>query len=381
MTDWYKSSWKRLRSSFDRSLLKELVDSKQAKIQKVQARIRDACTKCMAENINHLYTRDQALEDQRASEARIKAHMDEYFLRLGATAKRSLTDQCVSERWQDPDQTFRNQASRQLEMTDRLPASTSHQSSEDCYLKEDIKLHAWHLQEYLQDDLIALLIQRALGKNVKMEVFQRLQLWNKTDGAQTLWIHGKSHVRCPSKSTLLSAFMIHLTQQAKVPGATYFCELEDEDTEPGGLVRMLYSLIFQIISVLADDFRATLDFRKERFMTLDKSRGLVRPAITLLKDLLTVCPPYVTVIIDGLQILDNGNPENLALLREIVHTLHSPGRHVVLDCPATIKTLYTTDGFTDAFTSLADDEVLNATTFIEENEALFNAGTINLGFL
>ena len=58
MTGWYKSSWKRLRSSFDRSSLKELVDSKQAKIQKVQARIRDACTKCMAENINHLYTRD-----------------------------------------------------------------------------------------------------------------------------------------------------------------------------------------------------------------------------------------------------------------------------------------------------------------------------------
>ncbi|SLM41529.1 hypothetical protein LPUS_12595 [Lasallia pustulata] len=175
--------------------------------------------------------------------------------------------------------------------------------------------------------------------------------------------------------------MLHLTQQTKVPIAAYFCELEDEDTEPGGLVRMLYSLISQIISALPDEFQASLDFSKERFMTLDKSRASVRPAIALLKDLLTVCPPYVTFVIDGMQIVDNGNHENLALLSEVVQTLHSPGKHVVLGSPATIKTLYTTDGFTDAFTSLEDDEVLNATTFVEEDEAYFNAGTVNTGFL
>ena len=381
MTGWYKSSWKRLRSSFDRSSLKELVDSKQAKIQKVQAKIRDACTKCMAENINHLYTRDQALEDQRASEARIKAHMDEYFLRLGATAKRSLIDQCISESWEDPHQTFRIQAPGQIAMIDCLPSRPSDEFAERLYLKEDIKLHAWHLQEDFQDDLIALLIERALGNAVKLGIFQRLQQWNQTKGTQTLWIHDKAHVRCPSKNTLLSAFMVHLTRQAKVPVAAYFCEIEDEDTEPGGLIKMLYSLIFQIISALADDFRTTLDFSKDRFTTLDRSRGSVHPAIALLKDLLTVCPPYITFIIDGLQILDNGNFENLTLLRGFVHTLHSPERHVVLGSPATIKTLYTTDGYTDAFTSLGDDEVLNATTFVEEDEAFFNAGTINVGFL
>ena len=383
MTAWYKSSWKRFRSSFDRSTLQELVDSKQAKIQKIQGRIRDACTKCMAENINKMYTRDQALEDQKGSEARIKALMETHLTRLGAMAKQCVTDQFVGERWEDPQHTFRSQASgQQIRMMAQLPATPSrHFDPQKSYLKEDIKLHAWHLRDYLQDDLITLLIERALGNTVKLEVFQRLQQWSKADGTQTLWIHGKAHVRSPSKYTLLSAFMVHLTQQAKVPIAAYFCELEDEDTEPGGLVRMLYSLIFQTISALPDDFRTSLDFSKERFMTLDNSRGSARPAIALLKDLLTVCPPYITFIIDGMQILDNGNHENLALLSEVVQTLHSPGKHVVLGSPATIKTLYTTDGFTDAFTSLEDDEVLNATILVEEDEAYFNAGTINIGFL
>lgn len=71
--------------------------------------------------------------------------------------------------------------------------------------------------------------------------------------------------------------MVHRTRQAKVPVAAYFCEIEDEDTEPGGLIKMLYSLIFQIISALADDFRTTLDFSKDRFTTLDRSRGLCVP--------------------------------------------------------------------------------------------------------
>lgn len=106
-------------------------------------------------NVNKMYTRDQALEDQKGSEARIKAYMETY------------------ERWEDRQQTFRGQASgQQFMMMAQLPATPSRRFvPQKSYLKEDIKLHAWHLRDYRQDDLIAVLIERALGNTVKLEVF------------------------------------------------------------------------------------------------------------------------------------------------------------------------------------------------------------------
>ena len=162
-------------------------------------------------------------------------------------------------------------------------------------------------------------------------------------------------------------------QQATVPVIYYFC---DSTTT---IIDLTYSLAAQLVRILPDDYHSQLDFTSTRFDPLDGTSGFIRHAIGLFKDLLPLGPYILFVIVDGLQMLDTAS--NRAFLQELVNVLHLAARKIFSDVHRFIKTLFTTDGFTDALMSLKGNERLDSMDFTGEAEGGPEVDGTDIGFL
>ena len=102
-------------------------------------------------------------------------------------------------------------------------------------------------------------------------------------------------------------------------------------------------------------------------------------AIYLLRDLLTVGPYLLYVIIDGLHVLDTIPISRL--LDIFLEALCSAAHMSDKDRPRTIKILFTTDGLVEALTSLELDEKLDALDFANEDDGSVDVDGMDVSFL
>ena len=143
----------------------------------------------------------------------------------------------------------------------------------------------------------------------------RLRNWTLATESQILSIEGPGsamHSLEPGPISKLAANIVALTEMAKLPVISYFCELErnpqlvqGETRQSKELVAMLYSVIRQTIELLPATFEGPRNFGQTRFMRLDGTSSTWTEAMAILKDLSQYAPPVCYYVIDGIQWLDD----------------------------------------------------------------------------
>ena len=171
-----------------------------------------------------------------------------------------------------------------------------------------------------------------------------LQQWLSASERRVLWIYGSPNTSKPSDLSLTSAFVVSTITHAKLPLIAHQCQ--SSESEMGSLISLVYSVVIQLIWLLPEDFSTDKDFGSERFDSLDRSRESLPRALCLMEDLFTLAPRLLIVVIDGIQMCEDGLDRErgtgmyVSFFREI---LKNGGNDRVL------KTLFTTDGVCDNF--------------------------------
>ena len=182
-------------------------------------------------------------------------------------------------------------------------------------------------------------------------MFGRLRDWISSDASEMLWIAGPTDHRYPSKMSAIAATIIRLFAEAEPMVVFHFCDLpRDGELEDGitseevGVVSLVYSVIQQLVCHVRPEFESAVDFSEQRFAALNGNIERLANALTLLKDLVPLCLPYIVFVIDGLERLDyskgrDGCEDLVTVLREL-----TIGENGAADSNGIYKVLFTTSG-------------------------------------
>ncbi len=72
---------------------------------------------------------------------------------------------------------------------------------------------------------------------------------------------------------------------------------------------MIYSVVIQLIWLLPEKFCTDVDLSSDRFNQLDRSIRTLPHALLLMEDLLTLVPQLLVVILDGVQLCEDGRDD------------------------------------------------------------------------
>lgn len=376
MTKWAKSSVARFLRSFDSNFFIDQVEEKKTKIRDLEHRLERQGSLAMKSSVKEAPTKEDIAKIVSASQA--KFHVEfllqaEHLKReLGYTLKNALQEDFLNTLWAQRDELLLNPDSPSARPREAAPMSAASDHVEHIYLKKKVQLSAHRLlqQDTTQQHVVTMFAQ-SQHLDLHHEIFDKVRQWSAAEKSQALWINGPFQATTPSRYTLLSTYVLATAQRASISAISYFCE-PDAD-----LVKMLYSLILQLVELIPNDFQSALDFSTARFEVLDGTISTLGEAVDLLKDLLLVGPYLVFVLIDGLQMLDN--PSNSGPLTDFVEGLHSSA--MLETSPRMLKILFTTDGFVEALTLFKAGERLDALDFTGEDDGAAETDTIEMEFL
>lgn len=260
------------------------------------------------------------------------------------------------------------------------------ETSQHEYYQDRIKLNALHLRPYVQDEHLVTLVGIAHGRDISPHLLQRIQDWTLRDTIQTLWVQAPMGIATPSQYTLISACIIERARQAGFPVAFYFGQPnndfhpddhEEEDVRDNGLIRMIYSLIAQILEFIPQRFHSGLDFSGSRFSYLDGTTTSLTEAICVLKNLMTVAPHMLFCIVDGLQLLEGDvDGSKAAFLKQCVEILQGLG----MSEARKPRTFFTIHGRSDALAQSNSSESVGPPKKEDVNEAK-SVGAMEQDFL
>ena len=168
-----------------------------------------------------------------------------------------------------------------------------------------------------------------------------LQEWLSAPESRFLWMYGSANTSKPSELSSTSACLVSKIHNAKLPLIAHQCD--DSGSSMDKLISMVYSVVIQLIWLLPEDFSTKIDLSPCRSESLDRSVYRLPDVLFLMKDLLTLAPRLLIVVIDSIQLCEDGlGPDNnrgteiyLDLFRKIL-TIGGNAR--------VQKTLFTTDG-------------------------------------
>ena len=154
----------------------------------------------------------------------------------------------------------------------------------------------------------------------------RLRDWISSEESEILWVAGPEHYCYPSKMSAVAATMVALFTEEKPTAVFHFCDLPlpwtvqgGESREEIGLMSMVYSMIQQLIDHVPPRFDSSKDLGLKRFTPLDGNVSTLDGALELLRDLIPLCLPYLVIIIDGIEQLDDWKGQHGC--KEFVKTL------------------------------------------------------------
>lgn len=75
------------------------------------------------------------------------------------------------------------------------------------------------------------------------------------------------------------------------------------------LISMVYSIVIQLTELVPQKFSTGIDLSPDRFKSLDRSPGTLADALVLMEELLTLAPRRLIVILDGLQLCEDGRDD------------------------------------------------------------------------
>ena len=382
MTKWLsKSSIARMFRSFDSEFFKDEIEAKKSSIRDLEHKLERSAHLSMQRSIKNIIPGSDMktlIADQQAEfQLQWLIKMTQQEAILGRTIKSALEEQYENERQRMEQRALTARptgSASNYSMTGEIsPAAEVFGNSSTHYVVAEVRLTALQrLRFYTIEPQGLESIVHPQYLNVNIEVFNRVKQLNASSASQTLWIHGPFLVPRPSRYTQLSATVVMTAQKAKISTVSYFC---DSNTK---LVDLIYSLIAQLVRFLPEDFESTSDFSATRFDALDGGNHTIDLGITLLRDLLIFGPHMLFIVIDGLQVLDNStNRAQVQGLVDVLHSASSPGNR---ELDRIIKTLFTTDGFTDAFIRIPGGERMNCMDFASEDGAGPEYDGVEVGF-
>ena len=165
--------------------------------------------------------------------------------------------------------------------------------------------------------------------------------WLSASESRVSWIYGSPNTNKPSDLSSTSAFLVSKIKSAKLPLIAYQCQ--NSGSAMGTLISMVYSVVTQLIWLLPEDFSTDKDLSPHRFSLFDRSVERLPHAILFIEDLLALSPQLLIVIIDGIQLCEDG----LRLDNERGTGMYlNPFREVLKngEKDRVLKTLFTTDG-------------------------------------
>ncbi|KAK8234788.1 hypothetical protein HDK77DRAFT_514938 [Phyllosticta capitalensis] len=319
LDEWYGSPAHRLRSI--------LGDSLQADIRNAMDTLR--------------YHTEQA--EKEASSVTSKRLLDVVALRLGAQCQAGLVGTAMDSprpkaalesppgRLQiEPASDFEGQSSQASQDDDKSP-KLDEPDAQVYWSAETIQEATQHLSQHLQTEKLGMLSAQSRYLSVNSAIYHALVSWASSGSSGALWIAGPWPDEQPSRNTLTAAFLVGALRGLGVPVAAYFCaydagrygsfDLEEE------VVKMVGALVHQVAAILPDvDSESRpedrVDLSTERLERLDGKESLAE-AIQVLGDLLSVGPPLVYIVVDGLQVLDKADdsPNLKGLLRRFIEVL------------------------------------------------------------
>ena len=168
-----------------------------------------------------------------------------------------------------------------------------------------------------------------------------LQEWLSAPESRVLWMYGSANTSKPSELSSTSACLVSKIHDAKLPLIAHQCDNSGSSMDK--LISMVYSVVIQLIWLSPEDFSTKIDLSPRRFESLDRSVDRLPDVLILMNNLLTLAPRLLIVVIDGVQLCEDGlEPDNnrgtetyLDLFRKIL-TIGGNAR--------VQKTLFTTDG-------------------------------------
>ena len=121
----------------------------------------------------------------------------------------------------------------------------------------------------------------------------------------------------PGPASAIAARVIQSSVELQIPMPTlaFFCRWPyDYDTDiiqgqKECLVDLVYNILRQLLEWLPGQFATTLDLSESRFSELGGSFGSLPKALDLLADVLTMAPPRLLIVIDGMDHLDSTHVE------------------------------------------------------------------------
>ena len=376
MTKWSsKSSWARILRSFDSNFFDEEILQKKTKIRDLEHRLERQGSLAMKSSVKEAPSKEDIAKIVSVSQANFQLELsikaEQLKRELGLTVKNALQQEFLNTLWAQRDELLLGANSPLARSREASPMPDLQNEADNFYRKKQIELTANRLvQRNTRQEHVQTMVAQAEDLSIHIGIFDRIQQWNAAKTSQCLWIQGPFQVSRPSHCTLLNTYVLSIAERASIPTISYFCE-------PGtDMIQMVYSLILQIVALIPDDFRSELDFTSARFDALAGTTDSLSDAIHLLKDLLSVGPYLLFILIDGLQVLDTTS--NAGLLTNFVQVVRDFGSEAT-DSSRTVKTLFTTDGFVEVLTALRGNQRLDALDFTGED--LDFADAVEVGFL
>ena len=375
MTKWSKSSVARFLRSFDSSFFDEEIQQKKTKIRDLEHRLERQGSLAMKNYVKEAPSKEDIAKIVSVSQANFQMELSikaEQFQReLGRTMKNTLQEEFLNTMWAQRDEFLLGANSPLARSREASPMPVPPNEADNFYRRKQIELTAHRLlQQNTRQEHVQTMVAQSEDLSIHIGIFDRIQQWNAAKTSQCLWIQGPFQVSSPSHYTLLNTYVLATAERASIPTISYFCELGTD------MVKMVYSLILQLVALIPDDFRSDLDFTSARFDALAGTTDSLSDAIDLFKDLLSVGPYLLFILVDGLQVLDTAS--NAGPLTQFVQLVRDRSKEAT-DSSRTIKTLFTTDGFVESLTALRGNQRLDALDFTSED--LDFADGIEVGFL
>lgn len=208
-------------------------------------------------------------------------------------------------------------------------------------------------------------------------VFSPLQDWLSASESRTVWLYGPANARTPSEISLTSAYVVSMMESMKVPIIAHRCQPQESETV--ALISMIYSLVLQLVWLLPDEFSSDRRFDGSRFAVLDGSMNSLETALILFEDLLAQAPRILVCVLDGIQVIEDGkgNARGTGMFLDLFLEILKESKDAKL-----LKILLTTDGFCHRLDHRLDaDEKVDAMRAAEGFSGRGNKSRVSLANL
>ncbi|KAK7972493.1 hypothetical protein PG988_006627 [Apiospora saccharicola] len=334
---WYQSTSMRFKAAFNENYYAKEFQPKTANIRKAISKIRDEAVLITQQKVGYIVDRIDIGRNLRiaADESRNEAS-------VVAEAKRQLLLEGFNKIGNDSTKTLCATGEQFFYEDEPENNGDNWVSRTELRRQADILL-ARYTDDGRQD--LKNILRGITSPMIPQEISTRIQSWIQNKGLQLLWIEGPVVADSGSGLSLTALRIYEITMQAEIPCVSFFCKrkysfkLANSTTSGTTLLALLYTVVDQLINLLPQTFESTYKLDLDSLDTEGKeTNASASSALEVIEQLLSLAPPTVTFIIDGLELINKTT--EIPHLTRLIELLRGAGG----DDDKTFKILLTTNG-------------------------------------